>query len=132
MAARMRPTIYAGRGHHAHAPQDVCVTGTVPKPRASALCDDASRRWRDAKTKAENDAAAAQPMMLMYISWNCVFMRGPIKPASAEATTVDTKGNNHSDGMEWILLSCFVIMSHGGTVILIAQSTTSILRGGIG
>ena len=71
-------------------------------------------------------------MMLMYISWNCVFMRGPMSPASAEATTVETKGKSQSDGMEWILLSCFVIMSHGGTVIEIAQSTTSILRGEIG
>ena len=53
-------------------------------------------------------------------------------PARADATTVLTNGSNQSDGMEWILLSCFVIMSHGGTVILIAQSTTSILRGEIG
>ena len=71
-------------------------------------------------------------MMLMYISWNCVFMRGPIRPAKADATTVETKGRSQSDGMEWILLSCLVIMSHGGTVMLTAQSTTSILRGGIG
>ena len=71
-------------------------------------------------------------MMLMYISWNCVFMRGPMRPARADATTVDTKGKSHREGMEWILLSCLVIMSHGGTVMLTAQSTTSILRGGIG
>jgi len=31
--------------------------------------------------------------------------------------------------MEWILLSCLVIMSQGGTVIEMAQSTTSIQNG---
>ena len=56
-------------------------------------------------------------------------MRGPMRPAKADATTVLTKGNNQSEGMEWILLSCLVIMSQGGTVIEMAQSTTSIQNG---